>query len=271
MNPSDLRMLAQDVGVPIQNISMENITEIKDAPQAQKKTSKHKKVVKIVEDRVFKGPYGGDDHKLVKNLRYAYVIQILEVALQLPEWLKGSLRWEYIGACNDNQYYLVAPNVGKHKNIPFELANTKIETNVKVIPRGEAVKRVSDIEGTGLLTENIKSATLQHLYLRFLLDIGDSGTHHVLLRKDYISTGRLIAGIDLEEMRGNIYKESRLAHLFKRAPSKRQKYLYESDICVIKSLSHGQLEQLTLDRLGAVEVDLERLKENMELWERLTK
>ena len=83
------------------------------------------------------------------------------------------------------------------------------------------------------------------------------------------SIGRLIAGIDLEERRAIKEKESRLDHLFKRAPSKRQKSLYESDIRKIKSLSYSQLKQHSLDRLSAVGIDLKRLKENLELWKKL--
>ena len=66
------------------------------------------------------------------------------------------------------------------------------------------------------MTDEIKLASLQHLYLRFLFDIGDSGTHNILIRKDYEHTGRLIAGIDLEEKRGIKVKESQLAHLFQQ-------------------------------------------------------
>ena len=180
---------------------------------------------------------------LMNKLRYPYALELLESALQLDEWQRGSLRWEYLGCGDDNQYYLVALNVGKWKNIPFELVTTKIETNVKVVPRGKVIRRVSDIESNGLLTDKIKSATLQHLYLRFLLDIGDSGTHNVLVREDHDSTGRLIAGIDLEEKRGIKEKKRRLDHLFKKTPSKKQIDLYESDISNIKSLSYSQLDQ----------------------------
>ena len=112
-------------------------------------------------------------------------------------------------------------------------------------------------------------ATLQHLYLRFLLDIGDTGTHNILKRDDHDSDGRLIAGIDLEETRGIKDKKRRLDHFFKREASKKQVALYESDVCKIKSLSYSRLDQCTLERLGAVGIDLGRLKANAELWERL--
>ena len=266
----DLRMIARKVGVPIQMLSVENMSKLKDAPQAQKRTAGYKKSVYIVEDLVFKGPYKRDDHMLMKNLRYTYALELLEAALQLHEWQRGSLRWKYLGCGDDNQYYLVAPNVGKWKNIPFKLETTEIEKDVPVVPRKKAVWRVSDIESNGLLTDEIKSAALQHLYLRFLLDIGDSGTHNVLIREDHDSTGRLIAGVDLEERRGIIEKERRLDHLFKekKAP-KNKKIIYNSDVCKIKSLSYSQLDQHTLDRLSAVGIDLKRLKENMALWEKL--
>ena len=58
-------------------------------------------------------------------------------------------------------------------------------------------------------------------------------------------------------------------HLFKKAPSRQQIALYESDVCKIKSLSYDQLDQRTLDRMKAVGIDLGRLKANAELWERL--
>ena len=160
----------------------------------------------------------------------------------------------------------MAHNVGKSESITFEIVDSAIEKGVKVVPRKTAVWRVSDMEGTNELTAEIKSATLQHLYLRYLLDIGDSGTHHVLLRQDYHNTGRLIAGIDLEERRFPKDKNSRLAHLFKRGPSKMQTSLYEPSINEIVSLSYSQLDQPTLASLDAVGIDLEKLKWNIELW-----
>ena len=210
------------------------MVKVNDAPQCQSITSRRKKAVYIVEDRVFKGPYKCDEQMLINNLSYTYALELLELAMQLPEWQRGSLRWEYVGCWKDNQYYLVGPNVGKRKNIRFELVTTKIEKDVKVIQRGEHVNRVSDLEGTALLTDDIKWASLQHLYLRFLLDLGDSGTHNILIRKDYDSTGRLVAGIDLEEKRGIKVKKSRLDNLFKKSACKKQNRLYQSYVCKIK-------------------------------------
>jgi hypothetical protein len=273
MNSGHCIRLAHKVGVPIQKLSAETMAQLISAPQAQLRTSKYKKAVKFVEDLVFKGPYTCDDEGLMKNLRYTYAIELLEAALQLHEWQRGSLRWKYLGCGDDKHYYLVSPNVGKWIDIHSEPANSKLETNVKVVPRGVAVWRVSDIEGTGQLTDDVKLATLQHLYLRFLLDIGDSGTYNVLIREDHDSSGRLIAGIDLEEeitdnvkVRRSKEKNRRLNLLFSKGPFPKHISLYQSDVCKIKSLSYSQLDQPTSDRLSAVGIDLERLKKNMDLW-----
>ena len=252
MKKHNIDTVAQKVGVPIKELSAKTIVYIKNAPQAQKRTAKSKKAVYVVDDKVYKGPYAVDDHKLLKNLSYTFALHVLEDVLKLPEWRRGALPWEYIGCCSENQCYLVAPNVGKTKNIPFDLVTSKIETDVPVIPRGGVIGRVSEAEKNGQLTEDIKLTALQHLYLRFLLDIGDSGTHNILIRQDSSRTGRLVAGIDLEEQRKRVEKNTRLEHLFKKGPSKLQGQLYKQHVGKIITLNDGLLDQYTADKLSAV-------------------
>ena len=264
-----LKAISHLVRVPIVNLQEEDMTKIRNAPQAQKRTAKHKKAVSIVGDHIFKGPYECDDPMLIRNLRNNYAIKLLEEALQLPACMKGGLPWKHIGCWKDTQYYLVAPNVGERKNIPYQKVTTKIELSVKVVPRGAAVWRVSDIEGPILFADKIRQAALQHLYFRFLLDIGDSGTHNILVRRDYENSGRLIAGIDLEERRAIKQKASRLNHLFKKGPSKLQKDLYEDPVFKIRHFSNCQLNKGILDILNNIGVDIGRLKNNINLWNNL--
>ena len=275
MNLSDLRILAEKVGVHIKKLSAQTMNTLNNAPRAQKRTATYKKAVFIVEDLVFKGPYTTDDDhpRLMKNLRFTYAIQQLEEALHLPGWKRGALPWKFIGLWSVDQYYLVAPNVGKWKDITFERVSSKLETNVPIVPRGGFVSRVSDVEKNGGLSNGIKSAALQHLYLRFLLDIGDSGTHNILIREGNDTTGRLIAGVDLEEeitdnvkVRRSKVKKQCLDLLFSSVPSKSQVQLYESDIHKIKSLSYPQINQHTIDKLQTVGIDLDSLKVNMARW-----
>jgi len=265
----NLRKLSHKVGVPIKLLSADVMAKLKTAPHAQLRTSSYKKAVFVVDDLVFKGPYTCNDTRLFRNLKFTYAIQLLEKALDLPEWQRAALPWQCIGWDGNDHYYLVAPNVGKSENIPFDLVSSKIEANVPVIPRCGAVWRVSDVEKNGRMNNGIKLSSLQHLYLRFLLDIGDSGTHNILIRENNAPAERLIAGIDLEEKRAIRTKGSRLDHLFKKAPSKRQVHLYQTEVCKIKSLSYGRMDQDTIDRLHAVGIDLERLKANMQLWDSL--
>lgn len=110
---------------------------------------------------------------------------------------------------------------------------------------------------------------MQHLYLRFLLDIGDSGTHNILVRKDREKGDRLVAGIDLEEKRKIAEKTGPLGCLFKK-PSRRQAILYQSDLGKIESLKYSQINQHIRSKLDAIGIDLDRLKGNIELWESMT-
>ena len=114
-----LKELASRVGVPIQSLSPTDVTRINSAPHAKLKTAVYKKPVHIVGDLVYKGPYTCDDPKLMNNMKFAFAIQQFEEKLNLPEWLKTSLPWECIGFDGNNQYFLVAPNVGKTGDIPF--------------------------------------------------------------------------------------------------------------------------------------------------------
>lgn len=270
MNTGNLNEIARIVGVPVVKLSEQTMAKINDAPHAQLRTASYKKTVFIVKDLVFKGPYKCENPRFMNNLRYTYALQLLEEALNLPEWQRASLPWECIGHNEDHQYFLVAPNVGKGKDIIFEVKSSKIETNVPIVPRGGIVRRVSENEKNGRLTDEIKIAALQHLYFRFLLGIGDSGTHNILVRRDYKTSGRLVAGIDLEERRARKDKASRLDHLFKKGPSKLQASLYAPVVKEIKSLGNHHLDQDTLDGLDAIGVDLANLEENIEIWKRLS-
>jgi hypothetical protein len=211
-----VKELASRAGVEFQQLSSEVVEELRSSPQAQRRTAHFKKAVYIQEDLIFKGPYKNNDRGLMNNLRHTYALEILEDTLELEEKIRSTLKWEYIGYDGSGKFYLVSRNVGRWQDICTERVTTKIETNVEVAHRGTMVSRVSEIEGNNGLTDEIKVACLQHLYLRFLLDIGDSGTHNILNRKDGENGGRLLAGIDLEEKRKISEKTRPLDYLFNK-------------------------------------------------------
>ena len=100
-----------------------------------------------------------------------------------------------------------------------------------MLPR-KTVNRISDLS---ILSSDVKIAVLQHLYFRYLLNIGDSGDHNILLRED--SSDKLIAGIDMEDIRTKDQGNSKLSYLFKKIPSKKQINLYSEYISKIKIFS----------------------------------
>jgi hypothetical protein len=46
--------------------------------------------------------------------------------------------------------------------------------------------------------------------------------------------------------------------------------LYRSDLGKIESLKYSQMDKKAKRELGAIKIDLERLKRNVELWESIT-
>ncbi|BBO74562.1 hypothetical protein DSCW_19790 [Desulfosarcina widdelii] len=264
-----LRKLACRVGVPIQSLSSTAMARIKKAPHAKLKTAVYKKPVHIVGDLVYKGPYTFDVPRFINNLRFTYALQVLEERLSLPEWLRASLPWQCIDYDGNDGYFLAAPNVGKTGSIPFKIASSKLEANVPVVTKGGCVRRVADIESNGQMTNEAKRIVLQHLYFRFLLGIGDSGTHQILIREDYKTSGRFLAGVDIEERRGVKENGSRLDHLFKKAPSKFQRSMYAPVVDQIRAIGHHHLDPDTLGRLSAVGIDPESVKKNIGVWEGL--
>jgi hypothetical protein len=271
--------LAQSVGIEIRDLPSEIIQQIKSSPLAQLRTSDYKRYVYVLGDLVFKGPYTNNHWGLINNLNRTYALEIFEDILELEENKRATLKWEYIG-CDRNydNYYLVSRNVGNWQKMVTETKSSKIEEDVKVLQRSTMVSRVSEIEETDKLTNDIKVASLQHLYLRFLLDIGDSGTHNILVRQDSEVGGRLIAGIDLDENRGNSKESGRedgrktgpLGHLFSKGPSRKQISLYESSVAKIESLKFSQLNEKIKADLNAVAIDLKRLEKNINLWETIS-
>ncbi len=87
------------------------------------------------------------------------------------------------------------------------------------------IYRISELEKNNniLFTDDVKIASLQHLYIRFILNIGDSGTHNILLRMD--KSKKIIVGNDFDEISNN-NNNTILNCLWKLKPSKLQVNIY---------------------------------------------
>ena len=195
----------------------------RDLPIAQKRTSRHKKFVYVTDQFVFKGPYSPTDRSYTLAKLNLALLKILQEALAIPTDQRTHLDiLEEIEG--PDGHYLKFPNVGSpvHSLKPV-VASSKIDTERKILPRGSFVRRASDYESMhSKLPPNLAKQMLQHLYLLYLLGVGDVGSHNILIRAGEKS----VVGIDLEEMRKQAPAEDVFFALFgsKRAGIGRKLY-----------------------------------------------
>ncbi len=226
-------------GVIMIDIPIESEKDIKSKPQGQKLTASFKKACYYYGEYVIKGPYDSLD-KIDINIENTKNFMELETKLNLPKYLKTVMQYEIYQVMSSHKddkkrkplrWYLKAQNVGEINNIKTEIVTTKIEKDVTVAERGSVVNRICELEKTpGILTDKIKTATLQHLYIRYLLNIGDSGTHNILLVKDSSwFDGMLVLGNDMEEKTTYKLRDSKLGCLFRKT-SKIIEKVYDASI-----------------------------------------
>jgi hypothetical protein len=234
INKIDTDINIISLGYVLTNIDLKEEDRIQLLPRGQKRTATYKKSVFIDKYLTYKGPYDFNDQKLLNNLKNAKAILILEKFLGIsPTTIQD---WQKILKTNNKQYYLVLENVGKIlEKYDTESVTTKIETNVLIIKRNTFVKRVSELEKESQkMCPLVCVSCLQHLYLRYLLGIGDSGTHNILLNEKP-NGDSLVTGIDLEEVNSSnkMKINDRMKKLFK-SHSSLQKKIYEPYLNKIK-------------------------------------
>ena len=226
-------------GVSMIDIPIESENKIKSKSQAQKLTAKFKKACYLYGDYVVKGPYNSLD-KIDINIENTKKFMELETKLNLPRYLKTVMQYEIYQVMSSHKddskkkplrWYLKADNMGDISTMKTEKVTTKLETDVEVVERGSVVNRICELEKTpGILTDKIKTAVLQHLYIRYLLNIGDSGTHNILLVKDTnLWDGMLVLGNDMEEKTTYGLRDSKLGCLFRKS-SKIIEKVYDTSI-----------------------------------------
>lgn len=208
-----IETLAQRVGVEVRHEGDSFVGQASRLPLAQNRTSKNKAYVYVSRESIFKGPYTDHSLHLINNLRYPYLIECLENVLQLPLSSRGVLCWRTLHVCPTSDgtcYYLSVENIGNPDRMQVRPAKTMVDASFEVIERGSMLRRVMEIEkvkrgsrwvGHPAFDVCVAIASLQHLYLRYLFNVGDSGTHNILIREDRATNGRPIAGIDFDALR----------------------------------------------------------------------
>jgi len=260
----DISTIIVSLGYFLTEIDTEEEARIQRLPRGQKRTAKYKKSVFIDNFSTYKGPYDFNDQKLLNNLKNTKVILLLEKFLELE--FSTIQDWKKILKTNNNQYYLESANVGRIlQKCDTELASSKIEENVLIVKRKTFVKRVSEIEKEAQQMEDlICLSCVQHLYFRYLLGIGDSGTHNILLKEE--ENNSLIIGIDLEEVNSKKFKKSddNMKKIFK-SHSSLQKKIYEPHLKNIK-IFNDKLSDEQKFELKKIDINTEEIDERILNW-----
>lgn len=249
--------------------------ELSKLAHGQLRTSTHKKAVFISSDYIYKGPYfsnvQGDRKRLLYNLYFTRALLTLEKHLKLSDHLKSIIDWHSVIKINNtNEYYLKQKSLGnlsKSEN-DLEIVSSKIEDNVKILRRGSHVNRLIELEKDASNFQNdnkqLCQASLQHFYLRYILNIGDSGTWNILVRRD---GNKGICGIDFEEIRSEkANKVNDPITLLISRVSKRQKDLYQpflNDVVIFKTKIELS-EELAKMLSTSFKIDVESMNQRIE-------
>ena len=259
----------------ITQMSDDEYETILNLPQGQKLTSSSKKSVYMDKINVYKGPFIFDDKKLLNSIKFTQALICVESVIKIPDKMKSVLPFsikEYKG-----YYFLVYKNIGIIDESSSELVDTTLVSkslsemalklgnsipskSVKIYPRG-VINRISDIItlDPSKFTDDIKLATLQHLYFRYLLNIGDSGTQNVLYRED--GHIHLVAGIDMEEIRGKDQGNTKLEYLFNSRYNKKVA-LFKDMIDNVVTLTFEELDTIK-DDLGELGIGYEDIRKKI--------
>jgi hypothetical protein len=220
--------LARITGVVVRAADAAFIREVQRLPLGQKRTSANKAFTHVADREVFKGPYPYQSLKLINNLRYPYLIEQMEDALGLPDERRGVYRWHGLLSCaggSECSYYFVGVNVDRPGRMRIRRFSTRVDADCEAVERETLVRRVCECEKVKErgrfvrhpgLDEAVALASLQHLYFRYLLNLGDSGTHNILVREDRANGGQVIAGNDFDEQRSGKEPRTVLGCLFRK-------------------------------------------------------
>jgi hypothetical protein len=233
-------------------IGQEEVSRISCLPKAQLLTAKWKKFVNVDDHVVYKGPYDIEDKKLIRNLQVAAALSFLEVELVGGE----SHKYFNYYLQNGSNIYLASDRFGltnlKDCHNEDIITYHKNEVSYDCYKRKSIVRRVCDLNQDEI-TPIIAFEVLDHLYLRFLLNVGDSGGHNMLYTGDNVSYKFKVQGIDFDEQCTIKNQSSRAECLFKRGSSFFEDYIgkmkiFEDDFvgpkCIVLEVMGIDVEEL---------------------------
>lgn len=155
--------------------------QIEKLPLGQKRTGKSKRFVYIDKEFVYKGPFQIDEIGLKRELLFSNII-------------KGSLPVDFIIVKNDFKIYFAKKNVGNIKILDdessFEICNSKIDNNIKVIKNELLIKRFKSLKDKDKFMDVVVNLFYQYLIFK----IGDVHFGNIICDNN----GNNVYGIDYE-------------------------------------------------------------------------
>lgn len=230
----DLDALVKVAGIPIKVISVEESDAFNKflggLPLAQQRTGRSKKFTYIDFDNktIIKGPYMYNEFPMITALKYNYALEVLDKNTRSQTGWK----WDELLLDGEN-YYMVTGFVSENYEKNEAVRKSKLVFKAKESWKGGKTYyyferdskvlgyRIKDmIDDNMFLKEGSKTTkiiidVLQHLYLRYVLGVGDTHTSNLLF-VDIAKKKQVVAGIDMEELRKIFNDENIITLLFTR-------------------------------------------------------
>jgi len=236
----DLNALCDRENLPMFAISQERIDQITALPVPNRRCSTYKKFIRVDRDCVYKGPYTLFEKKFYRELGNKFAIDMLCRKFNLPNInisIQSVLMFQYsifyIKYDKVHSPFLV-PRLHDHRDC--------VGVTVKMIEKIHNCLKVCDAEEL-LVDVEVRKSILQHLYFRYLLGIGDIGTHNILFDHDF----KQVYGVDFEEMGGVRNPNTKLECLDKKKDSLKKKMIFEPYINSIWQPNEQELEEIEED------------------------
>lgn len=235
--------------IPIVPHKTDEIIKLTGLTKAQLLTSTSKVPTYISRYQIYKGPYSekqfnDKESRFNKSIMYTEMLHDMEEYLGLKGYTRTTIPIRYIAEVKDdssgtlNGYYLVWDNIGDYDSLKVEQKESKINPIGPVMIKGSMIKNLNDAN----LSERHKIAAVQHLYLRYVCGLGDSGPWNILVRHNPAGNmdGQIIVGVDLEDMRGTIKSTDTPIDLLMTKTSVKYQKIYDPYVKEIVQINNSE-------------------------------
>jgi hypothetical protein len=240
---SDIQFICETFSLIISEIDLLEYVRLIKLPLCQKRSTKYKKYVFMDTGApyVYKGPYYLCERKFFREVTMGKVIdEISYICLLSPSTTK-IVRILY---CAENERYMIQYNAINMPKLPLTIwpFSTAIDENMSLV--SAPMHTVAALEKQIELPAQLRINVLQHLYFRYILGLGDLGTHNLLVEDPTNQYFSKVYGFDFEEAGGPREPKSKFMCLEKKQHAFRLD-IYLFYINYIRVLSTDEIKSLS--------------------------